>query len=302
MYEGTRLYPLLALLVMTLALNCKTPTKTVSAPAFDTQGHRGARGLMPENTIPAMFKALDLGVTTLEMDVVISRDHQVVVSHDPYFSFEISTTPEGKTFGMQDQLQFNLYKMDYADIRKWDVGMKPVLRFPQQQKMKAYKPLLAELIDSVEAYVALHKLPKPHYNIETKSDLMAEKNGYQPAPELFSDLVMAVLEEKKILDRCIIQSFDERTIQYIHRKFPRTRLAYLVEGTEKNSIEQNLAKLGFQPDIYSPEHILVTPELLKYCHNRQIKVIPWTVNTRQRIEELKAMGVDGIISDYPNLF
>ena len=302
MYEGTRLSPLLAMLALMLTVQCKTPSRTVNTTAFDRQGHRGARGLMPENTIPAMYMALDLGVTTLELDVVISRDNRVVVSHDPYFSWEISTTPEGRTFSASEQVQYNLYRMDYAEIRRWDVGMKPVLRFPQQQKMKAYKPLLEELIDSVEAYVRQHKLPKPQFNIETKSDLTAEKNGFQPDPGTFADLLMSVIVNKKITDRCIIQSFDERTIRYIHAKWPKVRIAYLIEGTEKSTIEQNLDKLGFKPDIYSPEHVLVTPELLNYCHERGIKVIPWTVNSKARIEELKKMGVDGIISDYPNLF
>lgn len=302
MYEGTRVYPLLALLAMTMALHCKTPTRTVTDPAFDKQGHRGARGLMPENTVPAMLRALDLGVTTLEMDVVISRDAKVVVSHDPWFSWEISTMPDGRTFTAAEEKRYNLYQMDYAEIRTWDVGLKPLTRFPQQQKMKACKPLLEELIDSVEAYAKTNKLPRPQYNIETKSDVLAEKAGYQPSPERFADLLMAVLAAKGIQDRCIIQSFDERTIQYIHARYPKTRIAYLVEGAGNPGIEQNLSKLGFRPDIYSPEHILVTPELIRYCHERNIRVIPWTVNRKERIEELRAMGVDGIISDYPNLF
>jgi glycerophosphoryl diester phosphodiesterase len=88
----------------------------------------------------------------------------------------------------------------------------------------------------------------------------------------------------------------------MHRKYPQVTTAYLIEGTEKNTIEQNIAKLGFTPSIYSPEHTLVTAEMVKYCRDHKIRLIPWTVNTKARIEELKAMGVDGIISDYPNLF
>jgi len=302
MYEGTRLCPLLALLAMTLAWQCKSPSRNMNSPSFDRQGHRGARGLMPENTVPAMFRALDLGVSTLEMDVVISRDDKVVVSHDPYFSWEISTMPDGRTFTAAEEKRYNLYQMDYAEIRTWDVGLKPVQRFPKQQKMNVHKPLLGELIDSVEAYVKRKKLPRPQYNIETKSDVLAEKAGYQPTPERFADLLMGVLTEKRMLDRCIIQSFDERTIRYIHAKHPGVRIAYLIEGTERSGIAEHLARLGFIPDIYSPEHTLVTPELVRYCHERNIRVIPWTVNRKERMEELRAMGVDGIISDYPDLF
>lgn len=271
-------------------------------PTFDTQGHRGARGLMPENTIPAMIRALDLGVTTLELDVVISKDKQVVVSHDPYFSAEISTKPEGGNITAAEQLKYNLYAMDYAEIRRWDVGIKPVARFPQQQKIAVYKPLLSELIDSAEHHARVSKRSLPFYNIETKSDLRAETGGYQPDPETFTDLLMAVVNQKGITQRTIIQSFDERTLQVMHRKYPNVMTAYLIEGTEKNTIEQNIAKLGFTPSIYSPEHTLVTPKMVKYCREHKIRLIPWTVNTKVRIDELKTMGVDGIISDYPNLF
>jgi len=301
MYDRTRLSTLLAILMITLAIQCKTTSKAVNIPAFDKQGHRGSRGLMPENTIPAMIKALDLQVTTLEMDAVISKDKKVVVSHDPFFSWEISTTPDGKTFTMVEEKQFNLYQMDYAEIRKWDVGSKPMIRFPKQQKMPAYKPLLEELIDSVENYVKQKHLPPPFYSIETKSDPKLD-GSYQPGPEEFTDLLMEVVNRKKISARTIIQSFDERTLQVMHKKYPGIRTAYLIEASEKNSIEQNIARLGFTPSIYSPEHTLVSPELLKFCHEKGIRVIPWTVNQKSRIDELKAMGVDGIISDYPDLF
>jgi glycerophosphoryl diester phosphodiesterase len=301
MYDRTRLSTLMALVIMMLALQCKTSSPTVTIPTFDKQGHRGARGLMPENTIPAMRKAIDLGVTTLEMDAVISRDNKVVVSHDPFFSWEISTTPEGKTFSASEEKKYNLYAMGYAEIRKWDVGMKPLLRFPRQQKMKAYKPLLEELIDSVEQYTKAKKLPAVQYNIETKSDPKLD-GVFQPGPEEFTDLLMAVVKKKKIEGRTIIQSFDERTLQVMHRKYPKVRTAYLVEGADHDPIDKQLAKLGFLPSIYSPEYIMVTPELVKYCHSKGIKVIPWTVNDKQKIELLKNMGVDGIISDYPDLF
>ena len=113
------------------------------APTFDLQGHRGCRGLMPENTIPAMIKALQLGVNTLEMDAVISKDRQVVISHDAFFNHDISTTPAGNAILQKDETQYNLYQMNYADIRQWDVGTRPYPRFPRQEKIPAIKPLLA---------------------------------------------------------------------------------------------------------------------------------------------------------------
>lgn len=120
---------------------------------FDAQGHRGCRGLMPENTIAAMFRAIDLGVTTLEMDVVISADGKVIVSHDPYMNADISTDPAGKHIQAGDQKKYLLYKMTTQEIQRWDVGLKPHPKFPKQEKLSAVKPLLSDLIDSVEAYV-----------------------------------------------------------------------------------------------------------------------------------------------------
>src|SRR5580765_1503590 len=135
-------------------------------PAFDVEGHRGCRGLMPENTIPAMLKAIDLGVTTLEMDVVITKDNKVVVSHEPWFETEITTKPDGSFVNPVEAMQLNIYQMSYDEVLKYDVGMKPHPRFPQQQKMKVVKPLLSDLIDSVEAYLVKKNLPKVRYNIE----------------------------------------------------------------------------------------------------------------------------------------
>ncbi|MDX2049235.1 MAG: glycerophosphodiester phosphodiesterase [Chitinophagaceae bacterium] len=267
---------------------------------FDVQGHRGCRGLMPENTIPAMIKALQLGVTTLEMDAVITKDKQVIVSHEPFFGWEISTTPDGKTFSFKEEKNYNIYRMNYDEVRQWDVGLKPHPRFPQQQKIKAYKPLLAEVIDSAEQYIKASSLQPVDYNIETKSD-DATDNTFHPAPEEFVDLLIGVIREKKIEKRVIIQSFDIRTLQVMHRKHPKIRTALLIEGFNKSPIQENLNKLGFTPAIYSPEFLLVNEEMVKFCHEKGMLLIPWTVNDRKNIDRLIQSGVDGIITDYPDL-
>lgn len=291
----------IGILSLSVILLCLFSCKSTQKMTFDKQGHRGCRGLMPENTIPAMLRAIDLGVTTLEMDISISRDRKPVVSHDPWFNSMISTNPEGKFISAPEEKKYALYQMDYSEIRKWDVGMKPHPLYAKQQKIPAYKPLLDELIDSVESY-SLRKGKRPlYYNIETKCNPSGD-GIYHPGPEEFTDLVMEVVIRKKIVKRTVIQSFDERTLQVLHRKYPAVKTAYLVEGTEKNTVARNIDKLGFRPDIYSPEYRLVTPELISYCHKNGMKVIPWTVNDAEQIRKLKEMGVDGIISDYPDLF
>jgi glycerophosphoryl diester phosphodiesterase len=268
-------------------------------PKFNTEGHRGSRGLMPENTIPAMKKAMDLGVRTLEMDVVISKDNQVVVSHDTYMSADIALKPDGSPVTVEEQKKINLYQLPYAEIKKYDVGSKPHPQFAQQQKFPAYKPLLSELIDSVETYARTKGLPLPMYNIEIKSSA-ATDGVYHPEPKAFVDLVMAVLEPRKLGNRLIIQSFDVRPLQLIHKQKPGVSLSYLTMNAK--TPDENLALLGFQPNTYSPYYKTVTAETVKSCHDKGMTIIPWTVNTKAEIDTLKQLGVDGIISDYPNLF
>ena len=269
-----------------------------SQKKFDVQGHRGARGIMPENTIPGMIKALDLGATTLEMDIVISKDKQAVVSQEPYFNHEFSLTPAGKPISLKDEKKYNIYKMDYAEVKKFDVGSKMHTRFPGQQKFKTYKPLLGELIDSVEAYVKANKLAKPDYNIETK--LIRKGDGeFQPSPEEYVDIIMDIVKQKKLEKRVIIQSFDIRTLQYLHQKYPKMRTSLGID--EKEDFENYIKDLGFKPTIYSPYYVLVGKNLVDKCHAAGVKIIPWTVNSVKDIEYLIGLGVDGILTDYPNL-
>lgn len=286
---------------MLIAANCcaqKMNNKAANFPAFDTEAHRGGRGLRPENTIPAMLNAIDIGVTTLEMDTHITADGQVILSHDDAFNPLFALTPEGAEISKADAHKYALYKMKYADIVKFDVGSKPYDKFPQQQKMKAHIPLLANVIDSVQSQLKATGKPQVFYNIETKSK--PENDGmYNPDPETFVKLLMEVIAQKKITPYVVIQSFDKRTLQVLHQRYPQVKTSYLVEN--KETLASNLTDLTFTPYIYSPNSKLVTAELVNQCHNKGIKIIPWTVNTQEEITALKALGVDGIISDYPNL-
>lgn len=265
---------------------------------FDKEGHRGCRGLMPENTIPAMKEALRLGVNTLEMDVHFSKDKQALISHDPYFSSKITLKPDGSEISADEEKNYELYDMNYAEIRKFDVGSKYYPEFPQQRKFKTYKPLLSELIDSVEAFVAENHLPLPQYNIETKTTLEGDK-VLHPAPEEFVKLMMDVILSKHIEKRVIIQSFDPRTLEIIHRDYPTIRTAWLVANPK--SCEENLQTLTFTPTILSPYFLMVNQHMIELCHSKNILVIPWTVDSVDEIKRLKSLHVDGIISDYPNL-
>ena len=268
---------------------------------FDKEGHRGCRGLMPENTIPAMLHAIGGGVTTLEMDIVFTKDKKAILSHEPFFNHEITTRPDGSFIDGKEERNYNIYQMTYDQVKTYDVGMKPHPRFPQQQKMKVSKPLLSDVIDAVKKDMMTRRRPFPYYNIETKTQ-PATDNIYHPAPAEFVELLMAVIKEKQIEEYVIIQSFDFRTLQYLHQHYPYIKTAMLIEDFDKRGLDAQVKALGFTPAIYSPAYQLVNKELVKKCHDQHIKIIPWTVNDKAKIEEYKKMGVDGIITDYPDLF
>lgn len=293
---------LLLVLIVCMACNTSRPNKsTVMSPIFDKQGHRGCRGLMPENTISAMLKAIDLGVTTLEMDAVITSDKQVILSHEPFFNHEITTRADGSAVTEAEEKALNIFGMTYAETQQYDVGKRQHPRFPRQEKIAATKPLLSSVIDAAENYTkAKHKQPI-FYNIETKSQ-PATDGKYHPEPAEFVDLIVSVVKKKKIENRVTIQSFDIRTLQYLHQKYPAIQTVLLVEDYDKKSFEEQITQLGFVPNVYSPHYSLVTPQLVEACHQKKVRIIPWTVNDRAIIQQLKTLGVDGVISDYPDLF
>ncbi|MCK8492100.1 glycerophosphodiester phosphodiesterase [Spirosoma sp. RP8] len=285
-------------------LSCVIATLFTSAtpPAFDVQGHRGCRGLMPENTIPAFLKALELGVTTLELDVVISKERRVVVSHEPYFNAAYSITPDGKPVDKKDQKSLLIYRMNYADVKRYDVGSNGNSAYPEQQKIQTYKPLLSEVIEQAEAYRKAHNLPAFSYNIELKS-VPSEYNVSQPEPAAFCDLVESVISQTLPAERVVIQSFDFAILTHWKQqidagKYPNVRLSALVENLR--SPQKNIQKLGFKPAIYSPHYKLLNQRRIAQLHEQGISVIPWTVNQLSDMKRLKEWGVDGLITDYPD--
>ena len=187
-------------------------------PAFSAEAHRGGRGLYPENTITAMLQTMKIdGITTLEMDTHITKDGKVVVTHDDYLSPAFMLTPDGKEIPAIDAKKYPVFGMDYKDLKAFDLGSKYFDSFPKQQKSKQYIPLLATLIDSVQAEIKKAKHKQFYYNIETKC---SEKGDgiTNPEPEVFVKLLMDVIEKKKITPFVVIQSFDKRTIQIINKK------------------------------------------------------------------------------------
>lgn len=270
----------------------------IYTPKFDLQGHRGARGLRPENSIPAFLLALDSGVTTIELDVVITKDKQVVVSHEPWMSTSICLQPDGTAIKKgDDQKLFNIFQMNYEDIRGFDCGSLGNERFPEQVKMRVSKPLLKDVIVAVEDHVKSYTQYEVDYNIEIKSSPEGD-DKFHPGVEEFSNLVYNLLDDYLPMNRVVIQSFDFRVLQYWRKKYPEVRLAALVENLK--SVQTNIANLGFSPAVYSPYYKLLKKEDIDYLHKQKIRVIPWTVNEENEMLSMRGLGVDGIITDYPD--
>ncbi len=269
-------------------------------PTFAYEGHRGARGLYPENSIGAMKVAMDLPtVTTLEMDCHITKDKKVVVYHDDFLNPKFVTYNSGKELEGKDNKGL-IYDYTYDQLQQFDLGLKGNVDFPQQKKVSTKISLLEDLVEESEKYAAA-KGKKMFYNIETKSSDKKD-NVAHPEPKEFSDLLLKVVFNKGIDKRTVIQSFDKRTIQYINKQYPTIRTSYLIDAKNTKTPVQLIEDLGFKPFIISPNYKIVTKDFVEQAHQLGIKIIPWTVNTKEEIEALKALNVDGIISDYPNLF
>jgi len=268
------------------------------APDIDLQGHRGARGLLPENTVDGFLHALDLGVRTLEMDVVISGDAQVVVSHDPIMSPVICSHPDGRPITAADTVW--IYRLDYREVASYDCGGRGHPDFPDQQPRKLHKPLLSEVLREAEAHARRSGRELPRYNVETKSRPGGDRLAHPP-PDEFSALVVRALREAGVEERATIQSFDPRTLNAAHALDWQGETALLVARDEPR-FEVIVDNMGFTPDILSPHHEMVTERFLTRAREAGMKTIPWTVNDVAEMQRLLSLGVDGIITDYPNRF
>ena len=259
---------------------------------FDLQGHRGAVGLFPENSIIGFIETVKLGVTTLEMDVVITKDNKVLVSHEPWISNKKCIDIRGNEIS-DDILSENIFLMTYDEIKNFDCGTLPNPNHVNQKKLSVVKPLLIEVISKVEEF----SQSKVRYNIEIKSQIDTDQI-FHPQFNDFVDLVVHDIKSKNIEDRVTIQSFDFRVLKYLKNHYPSFKISMLV--SENYDYRDILDDLGFYPDIYSPNFKNLTYVIVKKVQKKKIKIIPWTVNSYDDIARLLEWDVDGLISDYPD--
>lgn len=265
------------------------------------QGHRGCRGLYPENTLLAFEHALQIGVQVLEMDVCLSADGQVVVSHEPYMNALYASFPNGQPVNKENQEKLNLFQMSYDAIKTFDVGKRGNALFPEQQKIPCFKPLLSDVFKMAESF--RKKTGKDiYYNIEIKSDEKEYGISQPKTVEEFSNQVNATIKKYVDSPYVILQSFDFNVLKFWQKsiqagEYAPVKLSALVS---RKSPENTVKELGFVPAIYSPSYTAVDPSVIEFCHSKNIQVIPWTVNEVDEMKKLIDLKVDGFITDYPN--
>jgi len=273
----------------------QTTQQTPEQYSFDLEGHRGARGLEPENTIPAFKKAMDIGVNTIELDLAVTKDSQLIVSHEPYMNYHTCLDSLGNPIEAKDSLKYNVFKMTYKQVQLFDCGIIGNPRFPEQKKQKITKPLFKDVIAFCESYIK--KIGSTvAYNIEIKTDPRAD-HIFHPDVSTFSDLLIQMIDTVIPKNRVTLQSFDFRVLEYLHSTYPQYKLAALVE---KGSAAVNLNRLSFKPDIYSPMYTLLNKSEIDTLKSLNINITPWTVNDTIQMVKLLDWGVNGIITDYPN--
>lgn len=260
-------------------------------------GHRGCRGLYPENTILSFLKTIELGAHAIELDVVISKDNQIVVSHEPFMSSVTCLKPNGKEITSIEDKMYNLFEMNYTEILEFDCGLKYHPKFPSQQKVALQKPLLSSVINECEAFVKLTNKPFITYIIEIKSKA-GWVNQFYPTPEKYVEVLLQILQKFDLTERLILKSFDVNISNEIKKQAPQLIQSLLVNIKEK--ITNKLQLLNFKPEIIGPNYKMLSREMVKSYQKKDYLIYPWTINEISDIKRFISYGVDGIITDYPN--
>jgi glycerophosphoryl diester phosphodiesterase len=250
------------------------------APRILVHGHRGARARRPENTIPAFEYAIAQGVDALEMDMAVTKDNVIVISHDPILEPPVCSGPSASAV---------IRQLTLADVRQWDCGAVRNPRFETQQTIPGTR------IPTLDDVFQLASRGTFDYNIETKS--FPDHREYTPSPEEFSRMVLEKIRRHHLEKRIILQSFDFRTLIAMRKLAPQIRLSALVESDSRDFTA--VSAVAANAEIVSPEFHLVTPEKVAAAHRAGLQVVPWTANTPADWDKLIAAKVDAIISDDP---
>ncbi|MDZ7638423.1 MAG: glycerophosphodiester phosphodiesterase [Bryobacterales bacterium] len=246
------------------------------------EGHRGARWVLPENTLPAFHHAMEMGADVLEMDAVVTKDDVLVLSHDLEMKPAICKGPAG--------LPRAIRELTLAEVKRFDCGWAPNPEFPAQQAIPGTRmPTLEEVL------LEMAPLGEFHFNIETK--INPSRPELTPSPDAFARLLVELVRKHNLAERVIVQSFDFRTLHAVKKLAPEIRRSALLGSGEESFVET--AKRAGDAPIVSPHLRLVTPEKVKAAQAAGLKVVAWTANQPAEWQKLIEAGVDSIITDNP---
>jgi glycerophosphoryl diester phosphodiesterase len=257
---------------------------------LEIYGHRGFRGSYPENSLIGFQKAIELGITGIELDVVVNKDKQLVISHEPFFQSSFCLDSSGNE--IKNERIFNIYNLTQKEIASFDCGSKYYDKFPEQKKLKTTKPLFQEL-------VSLNEINSTIILLEIKST-PSEYNYSQPEPSMYSDLILGELKKFTNKSNIRIMSFDKAILEQIHKKDSEYPLIYLTYMPK--SVKSLLKELSFKPFALGMFYPTIRKKSAHYLHHRSIKLFAWTVNDLKWKNKLMKLNIDGIITDYPDLF
>ncbi len=242
-------------------------------------GHRGARAILPENTIPAFLYAIEAGADFIELDVCVSKDDVLVVSHDPVLKRRPAKAPPGSRV---------IRELSLEELRRWDAGSHRNRHFPRQTAVPG------AVIPTLDEVLALSAQSAIQFNIEVKS--FPSEPKYTPPPEPYARLLVEAIERRGLAQRVMVQSFDFRILDAVKRFAPEIRLSALSKPGARGFVAlAREAGVG----IVGPYHRLVTARKVAAAHSAGIQVVPWTANRPRDWRRLIRAGVDGIITDDP---
>jgi glycerophosphoryl diester phosphodiesterase len=271
---------IIALLAMGLAMSASADSAPPAGGSIIlVHGHRGARARRPENTIPAFRYAIEQGADVLELDLAVTKDNVLVVSHDPLIEPSIC---------IGGQTGIPIHTLTLAELQKYDCGSL------QNSRFKTQVPVPGTRIPTFEEVLDLAPLGSFEFNVETK--IFADHPELTPGPEEFTRLVLAAVLRHHLEKRVILQSFDFRTLHAMKTMAPEIRLSALYEGNPRSFVD--IAREA-GATIVSPDYHLVTPDQVTAAHAAGLQVVPWTANTPADWDKLIAANVDAIISDDP---
>ena len=262
------------------------------------QGHRGYRGAYPENSYEAFYHAMKLGVDAIELDVVLSKDQKIIISHEPYMCNELCLKPNGDSISKEESKQLNLYKMTAQEITEYSFGTLDYAKFPDQKKVKSHKLELKKMTQLLEA-----KFPEdfsfPQLTVEVKSHPNTD-GEFHPAPKEYAKILQ---KELQLIDErwpIAIQSFDLRILLELDKQGCELPLIALSESKEVD-IDYVCEKLEFIPDGFSPYYEVINEDVVEDCQSLGVELSAWTVNDRAEMERLFQLGVRSFITDFPDL-